>query len=70
MECLLLPEDLQPGNWYWIRTAQGTMQPYRFHRVRDADGKQEGEFYVGSMLVRFSLGSVVAEAVPPVSDQP
>ena len=68
----MLPEELRPGSWYWIRTTQGTVQPYRFHRLRDAKpgGKHEGEFYVGSMLVRFSLGSVIGEAMPPTTDNP
>lgn len=58
-------ELLKPGQWYWVRSARGTLHPYRFHRLVSTDGKQVGEFYVGSMLVRFSLGQVVGEARSP-----
>ena len=58
-------EDLEPGHWYWLRQKNGALAPFRFHQLRHTGPKVEGEFYVGSMLAAFSLGSVVAKAEMP-----
>lgn len=59
------PEDLKAGQWYWLRHDNGSLAPFRFHRVKRVGGKLLGEFYVGSMLTTWSLGRVVAEAEMP-----
>ena len=60
-----MPDELKPGQWYWIRTPGGSLQPYRLYRVHDTGQRRTGEFYVGSMLVTFSLGLVAGEAQGP-----
>lgn len=59
------PENMKPGHWYWLRQENGSLAPFRFHRVKKSAGKHVGEFYVGSMLTTWSLGKVVAEAEMP-----
>ena len=61
----MTPDELKPGHWYWLRHENGSLAPFRFHRVKTESGNQVGEFYVGSMLATFSLGRVVAEAEMP-----
>ena len=60
-----MTSNLKSGSWYWIRQKDGSLAPFRFHRAKISDGRQVGEFYVGSMLATFSLGDVVAEANAP-----
>ena len=57
-------EELQQGRWYWVRRENGTIVPYRFHRVvpRRANQPMTGEFFVGSFIQTFSLGQVVGQA--------
>ena len=55
--------ELVSGNWYWIRQDDGSLAPFRFHRIKDDEAL--GLFYVGSMLTTWSLGRVVAEAEMP-----
>lgn len=61
-------DQLKPGSWYWLRQDNGSLSPFRFHRVKRDAGKVVGEFYVGSMLTTWSLGRVVAEAEMPDDD--
>ncbi len=60
--------DLQPNRWYWIRRADGSLAPYRFHQLRPTKigGQRTAEFFVGSMLQHWSLSCVVGEAHMPV----
>jgi hypothetical protein len=60
-------DDLQPGNWYWVRRTDGSLAPYRFHRLRRDASQQKllVEVYVGSFLQTFPLSSLVAEARMP-----
>lgn len=64
--------NLQPNQWYWIRRADGSLAPYRFHQLRPANtgGQPTAEFYVGSMLQHWPLSCVVGEATMPVNDRP
>lgn len=62
------PQRLEPGRWYWLRHDNGTLAPFRFHRLKTKNGRSLGEFYVGSMLVTWSLGRVVAEAEMPKAE--
>ena len=58
-------EDLEPGQWYWLRQENGTLAPFRFHRTKLDGETLVGEFYVGSMLTTWSLGKVVGKADMP-----
>ena len=60
-----VPDELVPGDWYWIRLASGQLAPYRFHQKRRVGNEWRGEFFVGSMLTTWSLGSVVGRAEMP-----
>lgn len=59
---------LQSADWYWVRRPDGSVAPYRFHRVRrdNVDGPELAEFFVGSMVQAFPLSAVVAKALMPV----
>ena len=67
-------DELTSKQWYWIRRNDGSLAPYRFHRLADeaehrpADGQSAAiaEFFVGSFLQHFRLSQVVAEAQMPV----
>jgi hypothetical protein len=63
---------LQPNQWYWIRRADGSLAPYRFHQLRPAKfGSQPtAEFFVGSMLQHWPLSSVVGKASMPITEHP
>ena len=63
----MLPEELKPNHWYWIRREDGSLAPYRFHQIssRPKPGKLTGEFFVGSMIQTMPLNQVVAEAQMP-----
>ncbi len=62
-------EQFQPNQWYWIRREDGSVAPYRFHRVStDPAGRLVGEFFVGSFIRRFSLSRVIGEAQMPQRD--
>jgi hypothetical protein len=60
-----MSDDLKPNQWYWLRSPDGSLAPYRFHRRRDNPRQAIGEFYVGSFLRRFPLSAVVGEANMP-----
>ena len=61
--------NLIKGDWYWIRRADGSLAPYRYHG--EVAGRQgQGHFYVGSMLQKFPLSQVVSEALDPNADPP
>lgn len=64
------PDQLLPTHWYWVRREDGSLAPYRLHRVVEdgADGRLVGEFFVGSFIRIFPLGSVVGEALMPESE--
>ena len=57
-------ENLKQGQWYWVRRQDGTLVPYRFHKVnpQSSDQPATGQFFVGSFLQNFSLGRVVGQA--------
>lgn len=61
--------DLKPEAWYWVRRDDGSLAPYRFHRVR-RDAKSRtliAEMFVGSFIQTFPLSRIVAEAKMPGS---
>jgi hypothetical protein len=61
------PQDLKPEGWYWVRRDDGSLAPYRFHRVR-RDAKTRAwvaEMFVGSFIQTFPLSRIVAEAKMP-----
>ena len=60
---------LQPNRWYWIRRADGSLAPYRFHQLgaKPVRGQRTAEFFVGSMIQNWPLSSVVGEAQMPTS---
>ncbi len=63
-----MTEDyLKTEHWYWIRRDDGSLAPYRFHRVRrdEKTGSMVGEFFVGSFLQSYPLSRVVGEAQMP-----
>jgi len=64
--------DLQPSHWYWIRRADGSLAPYRFHQLRPAKiGSQPtAEFFVGSKIQHWPLSCVVGEAHMPTKEPP
>lgn len=64
------PRELKPGNWYWIRRRDGSVIPYRFHKLNPRSEHQpnSGQFFVGSFIQSFSLGRVVGEADLGVGD--
>ena len=69
------PLRLEPNHWYYLRKRDGTLVPYRLHRVlfSDHEGDEskstaEVEMYVGSMLARFPASAVVAPAEMPKSN--
>ena len=47
----MLPEELKPNHWYWIRREDGSLAPYRFHRT----GRNARDLVAG-----FGAGSVGA----------
>ena len=66
----MAPHELISEHWYWIRREDGSLAPYRFHRLRH-DHKRNllvGDFYVGSFLQSFLPRQVVGEAMMPASD--
>ncbi len=60
-------QQLEPNQWYWIRRDDGSLAPYRFHRLRPAagGGQAVGEFFVGSFIQSWPLSRVVGEARMP-----
>ena len=56
---------LKPNHWYWIRREDGSLAPYRFHRLHPDQSLAAGEFFVGSFIRRFLLSTVVGEARMP-----
>ena len=59
-------DDLRPNQWYWLRSPDGNLTPYRYHRRSDDRRQAMGEFFVGSFLRRFPLSAVVGEAHMPI----
>ena len=57
--------ELKPTQWYWVRREDGSLAPYRFHKVKTRAGVVCGEFFVGSMIQTFALSRVVGEAMMP-----
>ena len=62
-------EELVPGEWYWLRHANGNLAPYRFHQTRVIGNQWMGEFFVGSMVTTWSLGAVVGKAEMPKENE-
>ena len=60
-----MSDELKPNHWYWIRSQDGSLAPYRFHRRSDNGRQAAGEFFVGSFLRRFRLSAVAGEAQMP-----
>ena len=59
-------DDLKSHEWYWVRRADGSIAPYRFHRIRrDESNRPVAEFFVGSMVQAFPASAVVAKALMP-----
>jgi hypothetical protein len=61
--------QLKINQWYWIRREDGSLAPYRFHRIaNDSSGRTLGQFFVGSFLRTFPLSYIVGEAQMPEHD--
>ena len=58
-------KELIPGEWYWLRLPDGQLRPHRFYRLRQIGNERIAEFYVGSMLTKWSTGCIVGKAEMP-----
>lgn len=71
------PSRLEEKKWYWVQRSNGTIVPYRLHRVivngESSSSSAPGvpgqsakvEMFVGSMIQTFNTNQVIAPAVMP-----